>query len=69
MSIFMFFFASFCPKSSYAVAMATEVELNELAHDFLFYMTTNTVSKLHQNQSQSVKWFYYNLLHGYRESI
>ena len=34
----MSFFMSFLllPKSSVAVAMATEVELNELALDFLF---------------------------------
>ena len=36
MSFFMSFFLLFCPKSSDAVAMATEVELNELALDFLF---------------------------------
>ena len=35
MSFFMSFFLLFCPKSSDAVAMATEVELNELALDFL----------------------------------
>ena len=36
MSFFMSFLLLFCPKSSDAVAMATEVELNELALDFLF---------------------------------
>ena len=32
-------------------------------------MTTNTVSKFHQNPSRSVKWFLYNSLHIYRESL
>ena len=36
MSFFMSFLLLFCPKSLDAVAMATEVELNELALDFLF---------------------------------
>ena len=49
--------------------MATEVELNELTLYYLFYMTTNTVSKFHQNPSRSVKWFLYNSLHIYRESL
>ena len=34
-----------------------------------FYMTTNTVSKFHQNRSRSVKWFLYNSLHIYRELL
>ena len=50
--------------------MAMEVELNELALAMIsFYMTTYTVSKVHQNPRRSVKWFLYNLLHGYRESL
>ena len=32
-------------------------------------MTTNTVSKFHRNPSRSVKWFLYNSLHIYRESL
>ena len=32
-------------------------------------MTTNTFSKFHQNPSRSVKWFLYNSLHIYRESL
>ena len=36
MSFFIMFFASFLPKSLDAVAMATEVELDELTLDFLF---------------------------------
>ena len=36
MSFFMCFLLLFWPKSSDAVAMATEVELNEQALDFLF---------------------------------
>ena len=32
-------------------------------------MTTNTVIKFHQNPSRSVNWFYYNLLHDYKESL
>ena len=35
MSFFMSFLLLFRPKSSNAVAMATEVKLNELALDFL----------------------------------
>ena len=36
MSFFMSFLLLFWPKSSDAVAMATEVEFSELALDFLF---------------------------------
>ena len=36
MSFYMSFLLLFWPKSSDAVAMATEVELNKLALDFLF---------------------------------
>ena len=36
MSFFMRFLPLFWPKSLDAVAMATEVELNELTVDFLF---------------------------------
>ena len=36
MSFFMSFLLVFRPKSLDAVAMATEVELNELTLDFLF---------------------------------
>ena len=36
MSFFMCFFASFWSKSLDAVAMATEVELDELTLEFLF---------------------------------
>ena len=36
MSFFMSFLLLFWPKSSDVVAMATEVELNEKAPDFLF---------------------------------
>ena len=36
MSFFMCFFLLFWPKSSDAVAMATEVELDDLTLDFLF---------------------------------
>ena len=32
-------------------------------------MTTNIVSKFHQNPSRSVKWFLYNSLHIYRELL
>ena len=32
-------------------------------------MTTNTVSKFHQNPSRSVKWFLYDSLHIYRELL
>ena len=69
MSFFMCFLLLFWLKSLDAVAMATEVELDELTLDFLFYMTTNTVSKFHQNPSRSVKWFLYNSLHIYRELL
>ena len=69
MSFFMCFLLLFWPKSLDAVAMATEVELDELILDFLFLLTTNIVSKFHQNPSRSVKWFLYNSLHIYRESL
>ena len=69
MSFFMSFLLLFWPKSLDAVAMATEVDLNELALDFLFYMNANAVSKFQQNPSRSVKWFLYNSLHIYRESL
>ena len=68
MSFFMCFLLLFWPKSLDAVAMATEVELDELTIS-CFYMTTNTVSKFHQNPSRSVKWFLYNSLHIYRELL
>ena len=65
----MCFLLLFWPKSLDAVAMATQVELDELTLDLLFYMTINTVSKFHQNPSRGVKWFLYNSLHIYRESL
>ena len=69
MLFFMCFLLLIWPKSLDAVAMATEVELDELTIDLLFFnMTTNT-SKFHQNPSLSVKWFLYKSLHIYRESL
>ena len=55
MSFFMCFLLLFRPKFLDAVAMATEVELDKLTLYFLFYITTSTVSKFHQNPSRSVK--------------
>ena len=69
MSFFMSVLLVFWPKSLDAVAMATEVELNELTLNSCFYLTTNIVSKFHQNPSRSVKWFLYNSLHIYRELL
>ena len=69
MLFFMCFLLLIWPKSLDAVAMATEVELDELTIDLLFFNMTTYTSKFHRNPSLSVKWFLYKSLHIYRESL
>ena len=53
MSYFMCYLLLLWPKPSDAVDTTLKVAINKLAFDFLFYMTTNIVSKFHQNPDQS----------------